>query len=60
MSSEESGLRLADFLGHIAEAANLAHEYVRGMSLDSFLKDRRTQQAVVLNHHRRSRCSYLQ
>ena len=49
MTSEGSGLRLADFLDHIAEAARLAREYVGGMSQESFLQDRRTQQAVVLN-----------
>lgn len=49
MTSEESGLKLADFLDHIAEASRLARDYVAGMSKDSFLKDRRTQQAVVLN-----------
>lgn len=49
MTAEESGLRLADFLDHIAEASRLARDYVAGMSKESFLKDRRTQQAVVLN-----------
>ena len=49
MTSEESGLKLADFLDHIAEASRLARDYVAGMSKESFLKDRRTQQAVVLN-----------
>jgi uncharacterized protein with HEPN domain len=47
MTSEGSGLRLVDFLDHIAEAARLAREYVGGMSQESFLQDRRTQQAVV-------------
>lgn len=49
MTSEESALKLADFLDHIAEASRLARDYVAGMSKESFLKDRRTQQAVVLN-----------
>ena len=49
MTSEGAGPRLVDFLDHIAEAARLAREYVRGMSQESFLQDRRTQQAVVLN-----------
>ena len=39
--------RIADYLNHIAEAARLARE--AGMSQADFLKDRRTQQAVVLN-----------
>lgn len=49
MTSGDSGLRLVDFLDHIEEASRLAREYVSGMSKESFLKDRRTQQAVVLN-----------
>ena len=49
MTSEESGLKLVDFFDHIAEASRLARDYVAGMSKESFLKDRRTQQAVVLN-----------
>jgi uncharacterized protein with HEPN domain len=49
MTSEESGLKLADFPDHIAEALQLARDYVAGMSKEAFLKDRRTQQAVVLN-----------
>ena len=49
MTSGESGFKLADFLDHIAEASRLALGYVAGMSKESFLKDRRTQQAVVLN-----------
>lgn len=49
MTSEESGLKLADFPDHIAEACRLARDYVAAMSKDSFLRDRRTQQAVVLN-----------
>lgn len=47
--TSDSGLRLVDFLDHIEEASRLAREYVAGMSKESFLKDRRTQQAVVLN-----------
>ncbi len=49
MTSEGAGLRLADFLDHITEAARLARGYIDGMSKESFLQDRRTQQAVVLN-----------
>ena len=49
MTSEDSGLKLVDFLDHIEEASRLALAYVAGMSKESFLKDRRTQQAVVLN-----------
>jgi uncharacterized protein with HEPN domain len=49
MTKDESRLRLADYLLHMLEAARLAREYVVGISKDDFLKDRRTQQAVVLN-----------
>ena len=44
MTSQGSGLKLADVLEHIAETARLAREYVGGMSEESFLQDRRTQQ----------------
>lgn len=49
MTSGDSGLRLVDFLNHIEEASRLAREYLAAISKESFLKDRRTQQAVVLN-----------
>jgi uncharacterized protein with HEPN domain len=49
MTSDESGLRLVDYLSHMLEAVRLAREYVAGISKDDFLQDRRTQQAVVLN-----------
>jgi len=41
--------RLVDYLGHIAQAAQQACDYVEGMDKQSFLADRRTQQAVILN-----------
>lgn len=40
---------LHDYLEHIAEAAGLILEYTRGMSKEDFLKDRKTQQAVLMN-----------
>jgi len=49
MTSDESRLRLADYLSHMLEAVRLARAYVAGASKDDFIKDRRTQQAVVLN-----------
>jgi uncharacterized protein with HEPN domain len=49
MTNDESRLRLADYLSHMLEAARLAREYVEGVVKADFLKDRRTQQAVVLN-----------
>ncbi len=41
--------RLADYLDHIIVAAREARSYTEGMSKESFLSDRRTQQAVILN-----------
>ncbi len=49
MTSDESRLRLADYLSHMLEAARLAREYVENIGKADFLNDRRTQQAVVLN-----------
>lgn len=49
MSDDEAQSRLGDYLSHMLEAARLAREYVRGLGKEDFLKDRRTQQAVVLN-----------
>jgi uncharacterized protein with HEPN domain len=49
MSGNEAESRLGDYLAHMLEAARLAREYVQGINKDDFLKDRRTQQALVLN-----------
>ena len=49
MSTADPSLKLGDYLSHMLEAAQLAREYVRGLGRDDFLRDRRTQQAVVLN-----------
>jgi uncharacterized protein with HEPN domain len=49
MSDDEAQARLDNYLGHMLEAAQLARQYVQGVSKDEFLTDRRTQQAVVLN-----------
>jgi uncharacterized protein with HEPN domain len=42
-------LKLQDYLQHMLEATRLARSYVAGMDKSTFLSDRRTQQAVVLN-----------
>lgn len=42
-------LRVQDYLEHMQEAVQLAQSYAAGMSKEDFLKDRRTQQAIVLN-----------
>lgn len=49
MSGDEAQSRLDDYLSHMLEAARLAREYLQGVGKEDFLKDRRTQQAVVLN-----------
>jgi uncharacterized protein with HEPN domain len=43
------GLRQADYLSHMLEAAILAQSYVEGLGKANFLGDKRTQQAVILN-----------
>jgi uncharacterized protein with HEPN domain len=42
MNAGESTLRLTDYLGHMLEAASLAHGYVSKMTQSEFLTDRRT------------------
>jgi uncharacterized protein with HEPN domain len=49
MKEDETRRHLDDYLSHMLESARLAREYVQGVSKEAFLKDRRTQQAVVLN-----------
>lgn len=41
--------RIADYLGHMQEAATQACSYVQGLTKEEFLEDKKTQQAVVLN-----------
>ena len=50
MSRGEAGSRIPDYLAHMLEATRLASTYVEGMAKVEFLADRRTQQAVILNH----------
>lgn len=47
--SEPPRFSRSDYLQHIHEACALILEYTRGMSKADFLKDRKTQQAVLLN-----------
>ena len=49
MSAKSRFLAAVDYLAHIEEAASLAVGYIRGMSKDDFLKDKRTQQAIIYN-----------
>jgi uncharacterized protein with HEPN domain len=41
--------RLVDYLGHMEQAATDACSFVNGLSKDSFLADKRTQQAVIMS-----------
>ena len=43
------GLRQADYLSHMLEAATLAQSYVEDVKKADFLEDKKTQQAVILN-----------
>ena len=38
-----------ELIAHMAEAAEQAVTYIEGLSKDDFLRDKRTQQAVILN-----------
>ncbi len=44
-----SGLRQADYIAHMLEAATLAQSYVEGLGKLDFINDKKTQQAVILN-----------
>ncbi len=41
--------RVRDHIDHMLEAARQAVEYAQDQTIESFVKDKRTQQAVVLN-----------
>ena len=41
--------RLRDYLDHMRQAARDACQFVEGMSKEEFLRDKRTQQAVVMS-----------
>lgn len=47
--SKQPTFSLDDYLQHIHEAAALILEYTTGMSKHTFLSDRKTQQAVLMN-----------
>lgn len=44
-----SDMRLADYLGHMRQAAQDACGFVKGLSKQEFLADKRTQQAVIMS-----------
>ena len=41
--------RIPDYLAHMLEAATLACTYVEGLDRNTFVQDKKTQQAVILN-----------
>lgn len=47
--TDQRQLRVHDYLEHMLDAVRQAQSYTAGVSKADFLKDRRTQQAVVLN-----------
>ena len=49
MSAKQRHQSIVDYLNHIEEAAALASSYVVGMTKETFLADRKTQQAVIYN-----------
>lgn len=49
MSAKEKHKNIGDYLEHILEAVDLALSYVEGMDQQTFLRDRKTQQAVIYN-----------
>jgi uncharacterized protein with HEPN domain len=44
-----NGSRLPDYLDHIQQAAADACSFVEGLEKDGFLRDKRTQQAVIMS-----------
>lgn len=48
-AADMSRNRLADYLDHIQQAATEACSFVEGLDKDDFLKDKRTQQAVIMS-----------
>lgn len=42
-------LRVADYLGHILEAVDNIQDYTAGMTVDTFMADRKTCDAVIRN-----------
>ena len=49
MSPRQKHPLIEDYLEHIEEAATLASDYIAGLSKADFLRDRKTQQAVIYN-----------
>lgn len=49
MNAKQRQLRHTDYLDHMLEAVRLARGFADGLSKDTFLTDKKTQQAVILN-----------
>ena len=41
--------RLADYLGHMQQAAQDACDFIEGLDKNDFIEDKRTQQAVIMS-----------
>lgn len=41
--------RLADYLGHMQQAAQDACDFIEGLDKSDFIEDKRTQQAVIMS-----------
>ena len=48
MNAKRKQLRHADYVDHILDAASQIHTYIGALNKDDFLKDRKTQDAVIL------------
>ena len=49
MTAKKDSLRVTDYLDHMLDAIKLSRGYIRDLSKDEFIADRKTQQAVILN-----------
>jgi uncharacterized protein with HEPN domain len=47
--SKADTLRVKDYIGHILEAIERINRYVEGIDKDDFLRDEKTQDAVIRN-----------
>ena len=48
MNAKQKQLRHADYVDHILDAASQIYTYIGALNKDDFLKDRETQDAVIL------------
>jgi len=48
MNAKQRQVRILDYIGHMVEASTQARTYIAGVSHQEFLRDAKTQDAVVL------------